>query len=178
MCARAAARKPCANCPWRLSNQGKRHPSGWYTKRNLRRLWQGLKRGEAMSCHPTDPNNPVGPEDEAAGHRPAPEGMDPRECAGALVLVQREVEVFQAVARQRDEEEPGAKDGLRAYRRLRPRGMTQEGLAEVVSRVLFGGTPFGGADMTTPDLNDADIGHPDLTWPPEGVRLPAGLGPS
>ena len=54
-----AAKSPCQACPWRVENHGKRHPDGWYTKANLRRLWSGIRRGEEMSCHPTDPSNPV-----------------------------------------------------------------------------------------------------------------------
>lgn len=164
--ARIAANTPCAHCPWRASNQGKRHPNGWYTKANLRRLWKGLRRGEAMSCHPTDVNNPVTPEDEAAGHRPAPEGMEVRECAGAVILCQREVMVFQEIAKHY---KPGA--SMREYRRLRSRGLTLDGLGEIVSRVLFSGTPLTSGDMSKPDLNHDDVRHPDLSWPPDGVEL-------
>jgi hypothetical protein len=31
---------------------------GWYTKANLQRLWAGMRRGEDMTCHPTDPDKP------------------------------------------------------------------------------------------------------------------------
>lgn len=167
---RPAAKTPCAACPWRLSNQGKRHPNGWYTKANLRRLWKGLRRGEPMSCHPTDPHNPVTPEDEAAGHKPAPEGMEPRECAGSLIVCQREAVIFDAIAKE--PEVDATKSGLRAYRERRKGGMTREGLAEVISRYFFGGTPLGGGEMSRPDLNDSDVGHPDLPWPPRSVKLP------
>lgn len=141
----------CAHCPWRTSNQGKRHAGHWYTKANLRRLWGGLRRGESMTCHPTDPNNPV-----PDGMKPVPANARTSECTGALILQQRELMRFQKIANTDPD------DALRAYRRAFPRGMTREGLGAIVSRGVFGGTPFGGAAMSKPNLNDADIGHPDL----------------
>lgn len=42
-----------------------------------------------MSCHPTDPNNAV-----PDGHKAAPEENEPTECAGLLLLVQRELRAF------------------------------------------------------------------------------------
>lgn len=62
-----AAPHACSACPWRLANQGKRHPDGWYAKANLSRLWSRLRRGEAMSCHPSDPNNEVSEKAQALG---------------------------------------------------------------------------------------------------------------
>ena len=87
-----AMTSPCAACPWRKSNQGKPHPHGWYTKKNLERLWAGLRSGEApgMTCHPTDLNNEV-PE----GHRAPPETVEAKECAGALILVIRELKLLE-----------------------------------------------------------------------------------
>lgn len=140
---------PCGACPWRTSNHGKPHPDGWYTKRNRQRLWAGMRRGEAMTCHPTDPNNPI-PE----GARPVPEGTTTHECAGALVLQQREAMVLQEVYGS----------DLRAYRRARPRGLTRDGIAEIVSRFLFAGTPFGGLPMAKPDLNEP-CSVDGLDWP-------------
>ncbi len=148
----------CLACPWRLSNQGKPHPDGWYTKKNLARLWAGLRRGEDMSCHPSDPNNPISENAQQRGYRPAPDHSKARECAGSLVLRQREVTLL-----NRDHE-----GDTRAYRRARPRGLTRDGIAAVVSRALFGGTPLGGAPMARPDLNDLDIGYEVLgDWTPE-----------
>ena len=82
----------CSACPWRRANLGKPHPHGWFEQSNLDRLWAGLRTGEApgMTCHPTDPNNLV-PED----HTPAPEDGTTLECTGALVLIQRELRVFE-----------------------------------------------------------------------------------
>lgn len=143
----------CVHCPWRISNHGKRHPDGWYTRANLARRGAGVRRGAVMSCHPTDPNNPVSAKAQAAGYHPAPPASRTRECTGGLILQQREVATL-----QEDHE------SIRAYRAARPYAMTAEGLAAVVARTMFvlpGETP-----MTRPDLNQDDVGHPDprLAW--------------
>lgn len=142
---------PCADCPWRTSNQGKRHPGGWYTKANLQRLWSGLRRGERMTCHPTDPDNPV-PE----GWRKAPLGRATAECTGALILQQREMQ------RVSDILEAGG--ALSDYRRAHPRGLTQFGVAKLVGELLFGGAPvIGSLEMSKPDLNSPDVSYERLT---------------
>lgn len=148
-----AAPNPCSACPWRLTNHGKPHPDGWYTKRNRARLWSKLRTGENMSCHPTDPTNPV-----PAGHACAPEGAQTLECAGALVLQQRELMRFQAVAKEFD---AGTLKGraFAFYRKLYPGGMTLAGLGSLVQRAVFGGV-FGVA-MSRPDLR-AEVGHDAL----------------
>src|SRR5690349_1270948 len=105
---------PCSHCPWRTENHGKPHPDGWYTAANRKRLWAKLRRGESMSCHPTDPENPVSEKARAAGAVVAKEGSQVRECIGAIVLQQREVMRFQA---QPD-----------AYLKLHSNGMTRRGL--------------------------------------------------
>lgn len=147
----------CRACPWRLSNQGKPHPDGWYTKKNLMRLWAGLRRGERMSCHPTDPENPVSEQAQARGYRPAPDHADTRECMGSLVLTQREVMLL--------DREHGADP--RRDRRARTRGLTRDGIASLIERVMFGGSVLGGQPMPRPNLNDPDIGYAPLgDWVP------------
>lgn len=150
---------PCSACPWRASNHGKRHPDGWYTKANLRRLWAGLRRGERMTCHPTDPANPV-----PDGARPVPDGTATRECTGALVLVQRELQRVQDVF---------AADGsLADYRRAHPRGLTNDGVMVHVANLV---AVFpGDLPMAKPDLNDDDVSHPDLVpWEPRTAEAAA-----
>jgi hypothetical protein len=149
----AANPMACAHCPWRLSNQGKRHPHGWYSKVNLRGLWAKLRRGERMTCHPTDPTNPV-PE----GHREVAPGTVIHECTGGLILQHREVMRLTAACRSADET---GGDGFRLYRERHPRGLSREGAAELVSRYLFGGLQ-GSKVMTRPDLMDPDVGYPPL----------------
>lgn len=145
---------PCKDCPWRTANQGKRHPDGWYTVKNLRRLWTGIKDGEAQSCHPTDPNNEVSPAAQAAGYRPAPEGSAVLECRGAVILAQREMMLLSH----------RYGDDVSAYRRARPRGLTRRGIAAVAMRIAFGHVALlGGKPMGRPDLN-AEVSHPALPW--------------
>lgn len=151
---------PCQWCPWLLDNHTRRHPDGWYTKANRRRLWAGLRRGESMACHPTDPTNPVSQAARAAGYRPAPPHSQVRECTGALVLVQREAQIFSDLA-----------GSVADYRRLRRNGLVREGLIRIVERYLFGGTPFGGRKLPKPDLN-APVGHTGLSWPVDPPDTP------
>lgn len=142
-----AADSPCSACPWRTKNHGKRHPDHWYTKRNLKRLWAGLRRGESMSCHPTDPRNPVSESAQRAGTKPAPESADTRECAGALILQQRE---FMLLQNRFDA-------NLGRYRKERPGGLTKEGMAVMLSRAIFGG--IDGPKMAKPNLDQS------VSWP-------------
>lgn len=135
----------CSACPWRKSNQGKPHPHGWYTQSNLDRLWRGLRTGEApgMSCHPTDPRNEV-----PDGHRAAPDGSIMHECAGSLLLVQRELTEAQRV-------------GVESYPKRAP-FLSKSGLRWwAISRCVLAGTPVGGPPMPVieedPDIYYAPI---------------------
>lgn len=143
MKAASACPRPCSTCPWRDENHGKLHLDGWYTKRNRKRLWAKLKLGEMMSCHKTDPSNPV-----PDGNEPVAEGTTPHECTGALILQQRELMLFQH----------GCADGQKAaetFKRYKEAGgtMTRFGLASLVERALFGGK-LGGLAMARPNLNE------------------------
>lgn len=79
---------PCRACPWLVVNHQRRHADGWYTVANRRRLWGGLRAGEMMTCHPTDPSNPA-PSDRP-GAVAAP-GTTTRLCAGAWALIAGEL---------------------------------------------------------------------------------------
>lgn len=151
---------PCSACPWRLENHGKPHPGGWFTKANRNRLWAQLRKGERMTCHPTDPTNPLPP-----GFDPLPEGVVTHECTGALILQQRELMRFQGIA------SVTPKGAIAAYRRSVAKAMTRDGLAEIVARAA-GLNPFA-ARMPLPNLHQ-EVGHDGLTWPPE-TGLPFGL---
>jgi hypothetical protein len=152
---RPATGKACSKCPWRLANQGQPHPHGFYTKANLRRLWAGIRRGARMSCHPTDPRMA-----EFEGYEKTAGVSCTHECSGALVLVQRELQRFKDAAEAAGAA-GGSSDGLQRYRREHPKGLTREGLAEhVMSMVMV--LPGENA-ATAVDLNDTEIGFPDLT---------------
>jgi hypothetical protein len=153
-----AADHPCAACPWRTSNHGRRHPGGWYAKANRARLWKGLHDGEMMSCHPTDPHNPV-PEG-VAGAKP---DSTIRECAGAHVLLQRELAIVQTMSR----DDPDCTGLFALYRRLRGRrGLTALG----IMRYMVRGTPISEDGPHRPTVQDLDgpvsLGLDDaLPWP-------------
>jgi hypothetical protein len=148
--------QPCRGCPWFAENHGKPHPDGWYTKRNLAGLWKGLRRGESMSCHPTDPTNPVSDKAQAKGYRPAPDGAKVRRCAGAEILQQRELQIVNDLARTEAK-------ALQAYRRLRPGGLTADGIARLIERAVFGA--MSGDELLTVNLNaPVDNGTDRLPW--------------
>lgn len=146
----------CPPCPWRLSNADREHPDDWYAPDNLARLWDGVRDGEPMSCHPTDPNNPVSDDAQEIGYRPAPAGARPLECIGSVIAVHRELTILQ---------DDYAGD-WHAYRRARPRGLTKVGTAEIAWRLIAGATPLARA-MPKPDLNEPDAGLEafGLDWP-------------
>lgn len=148
---------PCKACPWRAANQGKRHPDGWYTRANLRRLWTGMKTGEGMTCHPTDPNNEVSEKAQGAGYKAAPEHAKVAECAGVTILKQREYMRFQ------DDH-----DGdYRAYRAVEGPRMTREGLFVAAMRAGMPSNPFTGERMPKVNLNDSSVQYGPLgEWTP------------
>lgn len=153
-----ACTTPCAACPWRTANHGRRHPDGWYTKANRDRLWAGMRRGAKMSCHPTDPENPI-----PDGAREVPADVVTRECAGILVLIQREMNIIDRMAATTD-------DLARRYRKLRSRGLTLEGIAANIHRIMMSrineAERLGVLPMTKVDL-DLEVSHDPLPWPVE-----------
>lgn len=148
-------RGACPPCPWRTSNRGKEHPDGWFDPENLERLWKGIRDGEPMSCHLTDPNNVVTEAAQAAGYRPAPAGAKTLECIGAIVAAQRELQII----------ETDYAGDWKAYHRDRPNGLTKMGAAEIAWRLIAGGSPLA-KRMPRPDLNHPDLeGVPGNEWP-------------
>lgn len=118
---------PCAACPWLVDNHGRPHPDGWYTRANRRRLWGGLRQGEMMTCHPTDPDNPP-PSNRLDAQAPA--GRPTRLCAGAWALIMVEVSLLDAELKR-----PGGT--LVSYRRSRPHPpLTKDGAAAHIMRAF------------------------------------------
>jgi hypothetical protein len=109
----------CAACPWRTANHRKPHAEGYYTDANRRRLWSGLRTGEApgMTCHPTDPAN-----------QPTKESQRTRECTGAWVLLLRESKACEDILR--------AGGTYADYKRGRKLPMTREGLFAMMGAML------------------------------------------
>lgn len=158
-----ACESACKACPWRVANQGTKHPHGWYTKKNLQRLWAGMRRGEMMSCHPTDPRVDV------PNGKHAPEDATTRECAGILILLKREMQHFyryvNATGLPQDE---AIGPAFASYRKERPFGLTRIGLVVMAQRTAWAGVPLvGGKPMPNQELDNAEIGYPPLgQWPP------------
>ena len=140
-------RQPCEACPWRKENHGKPHPGGFYTKTNLTRLWNQIRRGGLpQSCHRTDPRHP--------DHK-APPNAKPQECPGSVILVLREIESM-LVGRLLDT------PGIVAYHARRKKGLTKKGILYwAVSRITLGKVPFMGDTPLPPvDLQDKRIALP------------------
>lgn len=159
------AKEPCPDCPWRISNRRRRSPVlvegqayGWFSQKNQQRLWAALRRGEAMTCHPTDPN-----------HHENSSELQVRECAGAVILQQRELMIVQALMKQ-NEDKPGRAWGL--YLIHRPLGLTKEAAFQLMWNAVYGSVPLlGGRDVGKPDLNNEDVGHRRLEWPVSFVPM-------
>lgn len=144
------AQKPCAQCPWRLANQGKRHAFGFYTLKNLRRLWKEVRGGSrAQSCHLTDASH------VAVGAKP---GAKAKECPGSVVMVVRELRSLEKI----QAEHGGV--AVKVYLKERRRGLTRYGLAYwAMTRVGFANVPFMNPDGPLPlvDDDDPEIGLPE-----------------
>lgn len=128
----------CLECPWRRSNHGKRTAGGFYTKRNLRRLWTGIRTGKApgMSCHVADERGCKATDADA----PADLGAESSAvCQGALVLMARELHLLSALGQDRYQALPG------------PR-LTSTGAASALNALVFGG-------LTLPEHDDPALDH-------------------
>jgi hypothetical protein len=142
---------PCENCPWRVTNHGKRTPWGFYTKTNLRRLWNQIRRGGGQqSCHPTDASHP---DHIAAGAKP---GATVQECPGAVILALRE-----GIKMAEYGGGTITPEAVATYRKRNRDGLTREGILYwIVARYQFGGVPFiGGPKLPDVDVNMEGIGR-------------------
>ncbi len=141
----------CAQCPWRLSNQGKKHKSGFYTAKNLRRLWNQIRNGgNQQSCHLTDPSHPDHIE---AGAKP---GARAKECPGSVLVVLREV------SRMADAKGVVTPEGVDRYAATRKGGLTKQGIRYwCIQRIAMGHVALlGGPPM--PDVaDDPAVGLPE-----------------
>ena len=122
-------------------------------------MWSGIRRGEDMSCHPTDPSNPVSERAQEKGYRAAPEHAQVRECAGAVILAQREMQVASDLADAQPDADLGA-----LYAQHRPGGMTREGLLSWFARLVTwpGDVPMRRDHNLHEPVATAD---PRLEWP-------------
>lgn len=157
----SSAQMPCDECPWRVANQGKRHPGGFYRKDNLRRLWNQIRKGGGIqTCHPTDAAH--------ADHRKysgAKPGATPRECTGSVILILRELRYADTLDGDTATRQLSVTDGERYLAETRQRkGLTREGLlyhgfVRAMPRPLGAGSPLPAvADEL---LDSAAYGRPD-----------------
>ncbi|MYK88308.1 MAG: hypothetical protein F4018_08150 [Acidobacteria bacterium] len=152
---------PCDQCPWRISNHGKRHPGGFYRKDNLRRLWNQIRKGgRIQSCHPTDPSH--ADHRKYAGAKP---GATPLECVGSVILVLREVRYADTLDGDTTTGTLSVTDGKRYLAETRQRkGLTREGFlyhgfARALPRPLGDGAPLPEVDEKL--LDSPAYGRPD-----------------
>lgn len=146
-------RSPCDTCPWRTENQGKPVPVGWFSKKNLARLWARLRRGESMSCHKS-----VSDDMMCDNPKPAPKGTPEQECAGGAILQQREF------MRLQDAITLEGKLGHQCYQEKHPNGLTKFGARVIIERHMFGGVPFMDRSKNLEvNLNEPGIGYEQLT---------------
>lgn len=161
--------KACAVCPWRLANAGKPHPHKFYAAANLRRLWRGIRDGERMTCHPTDPQM-----EEFEGYEKTADRDVTRECAGAQTLVQRELAYFTQAAKDFEAgKTEDAKSALQFYRRRRPRGLTRAGLAGhffAAVMTMPGAPPMRKVPLADDEVGYALLGEFEIEQVPDAVQ--------
>lgn len=148
----APLKRACEQCPWRLSNQGKKHAYKFYTMANLKRLWNQIRRGgKPQGCHLTDPSHP---DHVAAGCKP---GAVARECPGSVLVVTREIK------RMADENNVIGENAVPRYLAMRKRhGLTKTGIYYwLIERIKFANVPFFGAPGIPAVEEDPEIGLPE-----------------
>ena len=148
----ARPKRPCDQCPWRLDNHGKRHAFGFYTKANLRRLWNQIRRGgRAQSCHLTDPTHP---DHVAVGAKP---GASAQECPGSVILVVRELRQIEKLSKANSE------TAVKVYLKERRAGLTRAGILYwLLGRAQLGGTIMGsGPRLPLIDEYEPGVGLPE-----------------
>jgi hypothetical protein len=147
-CERTAS--PCATCPWLRENHGKVNPAdpSWYTLANAKRLWNGIRQGEAMICHATDPESA---DYGGKGAKPGHERM----CVGMLVLVAR---TFKMLGTTKPAE---YKKGAGGKMRMTPRG-----ILAWIERFTFRGSAIGTPkDVMPVSYDGAAAARCGVPWP-------------
>lgn len=145
---------PCDACPWRESHHGDdpaTDPHGFYKPENLAELWNWLRGGERMTCHPTDPRMA-----DYEGYEHTADVRHTLECTGSMILLQREVHYFQEICK-RLSGEPGKGTALAIYKKEHPGGLTRNGMIANVERLMVSMPGY-----IAPDLNEPDIGYQPL----------------
>ena len=154
---------PCKGCPFLRANQGKRTDGSFYSLKNLKRLWAGIRQGtdgKLMICHATDPHAKLTGSPAGAKAELIKEGNE-RVCLGALFLFRREERLLN---------EAGGLKQYRAHPRAAKPPMTRFGFLAVVNAIVNGAIVkgLGGRqiEILEPDMT-ADVGLP---WEPKEER--------
>lgn len=186
---RVESSSPCATCPFVRTNFGRPNPEGydpkaaeeanpgqrffdWYSTANLRRLWLGIRSGEAMICHATDPGASCYGYDK----KTAAPGNE-RPCVGALAVILLHLKFVERFVHANPKAKPG--EVLKAYRAAAGRfPMPREGLVAWTLQInsgRAGGSIFGVGGLVIPASLSAEaaaacgVPWPDSIVNPEGV---------
>lgn len=163
-------KQACQQCPWRIENQGKPSPGGFYTKANLTRLWRQLRGGgHPQSCHLTDPSHP---DHLIAGCRP---DSKPQECTGSVILVRRELNFLASLGTDGVIDD----DAVKTYLKQRKNGLKRLGIVYwLIERIAWADRPFFGKTKLPEIQDDPAIGLPKhicqkLTRPSPNATSPS-----
>ena len=148
---------PCKTCPFLRSNQGKRTAGGFYSRRNLQRMWARIRQGELLICHSTDPEAWVTGSPTCPKKGQIKPGNE-QACRGALYMVKREDKTLLKSI----DAGTGFSGYARAPEAAKP-PMTPLGFLAIAETVMLAGSPLGTRlKLYAPDM-DADVGLP---WEP------------
>lgn len=156
---------PCPQCPWRTANQGKKHFASFYSKKNLTRLWNQIRRGGGeQSCHLTDPSHPA--------HIRAGASKDAvvKECPGSVILVMREMDTMASMSADPSQRRIDDQ-AVMTYLRERKGGLTKSGILYwCYQRLHLSGVPrIGGPKLPEVNIDDTDIGLPTYLKAEENI---------
>jgi hypothetical protein len=173
--------KACKTCPFLLANFGKPNPPGydpekmnaertdggqfhdWYSLKNLRRIWaEGMRHGEVLQCHATDPNA------EVYGGKRTASGSE-RVCVGVLAVVLRHMEFYNALL----EAEPDIKPAAARRRYVAVAGkypMSKQGMLAWALMIGMGRTDMLGGLMLPRHLDAATVEAVGVPWKDELVN--------
>lgn len=153
--------KCCGGCPFKKSNFGKETPNpeltdyDWYSEENMKRLWDGLRDGEDMVCHSSDPDSV-----EYGSECKIKDSHTPHLCYGALLVIFRHAKAFEKMLNEHpDSPDTAYKNYVRQCGSEKP--MTMRGLTEFIMKVNFGRTSLlGGLPMPKNIKDDDAVGLP------------------
>lgn len=119
-----AAGNPCQECPFRKSNANREHPQNLYRNEQFTSEWKQVAAGSFFACHVTAPDlHPYDERSRAAGYVPPVETGQRPECSGAVLAIQRELDLALIYP------------SYRAYKAARPTGLSQQAFRNAVDRI-------------------------------------------